>query len=245
MSDRLLEVTALSGGYGDIQVLWGVDLTVRAGQIVCLIGSNGAGKSTLLRCISGLGVWTRGRIAFAGQDMSAEPAANIVAAGIVHVPEGRRLFRGMSVRDNLLMGAYARKDGAAAIRRDLDLVYSVFPRLAERTGQDASTLSGGEQQMCAIGRGIMAAPKLLMIDELSLGLSPRLVEELGEALMKINRTGVSILLVEQDVITALELANYGFVLDRGRIAIAGEARELMSNPAVTDAYLGETALALP
>ena len=225
-------------------MLWGVDLAVHAGQIVCLIGSNGAGKSTLLRCISGLGVWTRGRIAFAGADMSGRPAADSVVAGIVHVPEGRRLFRGMSVRDNLLMGAYARQDGAAAIKRDLDLVYGIFPRLSERTSQDASTLSGGEQQMCAIGRGIMAAPRLLMIDELSLGLSPRLVEELGEALMKINRAGVSVLLVEQDVITALELASYGFVLDRGRIAIAGEARALMTNPLVTDAYLGATALAL-
>ena len=238
MSERLLELISVSGGYGDIQVLWGVDLAVNAGEMVCLIGSNGAGKSTLLRCISGLGVWTRGQIRFAGQDMSGRPAAEIVAAGLIHVPEGRRLFRAMSVRDNLLMGAHARQDGAAAIKRDLELVYGIFPRLAERTGQDASTLSGGEQQMCAIGRGIMAAPKLLMIDELSLGLAPRLVDELGEALMKINRTGVSILLIEQDVITALELASYGFVLDRGRIAIAGEARELMINPLVTDAYLG-------
>jgi branched-chain amino acid transport system ATP-binding protein len=245
MSERLLELKGVSGGYGDIQVLWGVDLAVTAGEIVCLIGSNGAGKSTLLRCISGLGIWTGGRIAFAGQDVSGRPPADIVAAGIVHVPEGRRLFRGMSVRDNLLMGAYARHDGAAAIKRDLDMVYGIFPRLAERTAQDASTLSGGEQQMCAIGRGIMAAPKLLMIDELSLGLSPRLVDELGEALIKINRTGVSILLVEQDVITALELASYGFVLDRGRMAISGTARDLMVNSSVTDAYLGATALAVP
>jgi branched-chain amino acid transport system ATP-binding protein len=244
MSERLLELTGVCGGYGDIQVLWDVDLAVNAGNMVCLIGSNGAGKSTLLRCISGLGVWTRGRIVFAGQDMSGRSAADIVAAGLVHVPEGRRLFRGMSVRDNLLMGAYARRDGAAAVKRDLEVVYGIFARLAERTAQDASTLSGGEQQMCAIGRGIMAAPKLLMIDELSLGLAPRLVEELGEALIKINRTGVSILLVEQDVITALELASYGFVLDRGHIAIAGDTRDLMVNPQVTDAYLGATALAV-
>jgi branched-chain amino acid transport system ATP-binding protein len=182
---------------------------------------------------------------FAGHDISGSRPADIVAAGIVHVPEGRRLFRGMSVRDNLLMGAYARRDGAAAVKRDLEVVYGIFPRLAERLAQDASTLSGGEQQMCAIGRGIMAAPKLLMIDELSLGLSPRLVDELGEALIKINGTGVSILLVEQDVITALELASYGFVLDRGRIALAGKASELMVNPQVTDAYLGATALAVP
>jgi branched-chain amino acid transport system ATP-binding protein len=240
MSERLLELTNVTGGYGDIQVLWGVDAAINAGEIVCLIGSNGAGKSTLLRCISAVGVWSRGRITFAGEDVNGRAARDIVEAGIVHVPEGRRLFRGMSVRDNLLMGAYARHDGAQAIARDLDLVYGIFPRLAERARQDASTLSGGEQQMCAIGRGILASPKLLMIDELSLGLAPRLVEELGEALVKINRTGVSILLVEQDVITALELATHGFVLDRGRVVLSGPTQELMANRLITDAYLGAT-----
>ena len=204
MSQPLLKLEGVCGGYGDIQVLWGVDLAVEAGQIVCLIGSNGAGKTTLLRCISALLPMTSGRMEFGGRDVTGHAPGDIVAAGIIHVPEGRRLFRGMSVRDNLLMGAYARGHARAAIKRDLD-VYGIFPRLAERMDQDASTLSGGEQQMCAIGRGIMAAPKLLMIDELSLGLAPRLIEELGEALVKINRTGVSILLVEQDVITALEL----------------------------------------
>src|SRR3982750_1086176 len=196
MSERLLQLRKVSGGYGDIQVLWGVDAAVNVGELVCLIGSNGAGKSTLLRCISAVGVWSRGQIFFAGEDMSGRKARDIVEAGIVHVPEGRRLFGGMSVRDNLLMGAYARRDGTRAITRDLELVYGIFPRLAERARQDASTLSGGEQQMCAIGRGILAAPKLLMIDELSLGLAPRLVDELGQALIKINQTGVSILLVE-------------------------------------------------
>jgi len=240
MSERLLELTNVTGGYGDIQVLWGVDAAINAGEIVCLIGSNGAGKSTLLRCISAVGVWSRGRITFAGEDVNGRAARDIVEAGIVHVPEGRRLFRGMSVRDNLLMGAYARHDGAQAIARDLDLVYGIFPRLAERARQDASTLSGGEQQMCAIGRGILASPKLLMIDELSLGLAPRLVEELGEALVKINRTGVSILLVEQDVITALELATHGFVLDGGRVVLSGPTQELMANRLITDAYLGAT-----
>jgi len=240
MSERLLELRDVSGGYGDIQVLWRVDAAVNVGEIVCLIGSNGAGKSTLLRCISAVGAWSRGRITFAGEDMSGRAARDIVEAGIVHVPEGRRLFRGMSVRDNLLMGAYARRDGARAITRDLERVYGIFPRLAERARQDASTLSGGEQQMCAIGRGILAAPRLLMIDELSLGLAPRLVDELGEALIKINGTGVSILLVEQDVITALELATHGFVLDRGRIVLSGPTQELMKNPLITDAYLGAT-----
>ena len=240
MSERLLDLGDVSGGYGDIQVLWGVDAAVSAGEMVCVIGSNGAGKTTLLRCISRVGVWSRGRMKFAGEDLSGRAARDIVEAGIVHVPEGRRLFRGMSVRDNLLMGGYARRDGSRAVTRDLERVYGIFPRLAERARQDASTLSGGEQQMCAIGRGILAAPKLLMIDELSLGLAPRLVDELGEALIKINRTGVSILLVEQDVITALELATYGFVLDRGRIVLSGPTRELMANPLITDAYLGAT-----
>lgn len=240
MSEPLLELANVTGGYGDIQVLWGVEAAVNVGEIVCLIGSNGAGKSTLLRCISAIGVWSRGRITFAGEDVRGRAARDIVEAGIVHVPEGRRLFRGMSVRDNLLMGAYARHDGARAIARDLELVYGIFPRLAERARQDASTLSGGEQQMCAIGRGILASPKLLMIDELSLGLAPRLVEELGEALVKINRTGVSILLVEQDVITALELATHGFILDRGRIVLGGPTQELMASRLITDAYLGAT-----
>jgi branched-chain amino acid transport system ATP-binding protein len=163
---------------------------------------------------------------------------DVVAAGVVHVPEGRRLFTGMSVRDNLLMGAYARRDGADATRGDLELVFRIFPRLAERARQDATTLSGGEQQMCAIGRGIMARPRLLMIDELSLGLAPRLVDELCEALVAINNTGVSILLVEQDVVTALELAAYGYVLDRGRITRHGPAVELLRDPAVREAYLG-------
>ena len=238
---KLLEARGIGCGYGDVQVLWAVDMEVDAGSIVCLIGSNGAGKSTLLRAISGLIPLGAGTIHVAGVDLSGASPATVVSAGVIHVPEGRRLFTGMSVRDNLLMGAYARRDKAHAIRRDLDLVFSIFPRLAERARQDASTLSGGEQQMCAIGRGIMAAPKLLMIDELSLGLAPRLVDELCEALIAINRTGVSILLVEQDVVTALELAGYGFVLDRGHIARHGPAAELLSDPRVREAYLGTVA----
>ena len=225
-------------GYGDVQVLWEVDLDIAVGSIVCLIGSNGAGKSTLLRAISGLIPISEGTVRVDDIDLGGASPVALVAAGVVHVPEGRRLFRGMSVRDNLLMGAYARRDGAAATRRDLELVFKIFPRLAERAGQDAPTLSGGEQQMCAIGRGIMARPKLLMIDELSLGLAPRLVDELCEALIAINKTGVSILLVEQDVVTALELATYGYVLDRGRITRHGPAAELLNDPAVREAYLG-------
>ena len=241
MSAALLELQSVSAGYGDVQVLWGVDMAVAAGSIVCLIGSNGAGKSTLLRCISGLIPAIAGSIRFAGVDLTRARPSAIVKAGVVHVPEGRRLFAGMSVRDNLLMGAYKRDHGRAVIRRDLERVFEIFPKLAERRHQDATTMSGGEQQMCAIGRGIMAAPELLMIDELSLGLSPRLVEELCAALLSINRTGVTILLVEQDVMTALELADRGYVLDQGRIVLADDSDALANNPVVQQAYLGSIA----
>jgi branched-chain amino acid transport system ATP-binding protein len=234
----LLAVDGVAAGYGEIRVLWGVDLSVQAGEIVALIGSNGAGKSTLLRTISGLVPASDGRIAFADADITARPPDEIVAAGIIHVPEGRRLFAGMNVRENLLMGAYHRRDGNAAIRRDLDVVFGMFPRLYERRLQDASTLSGGEQQMCAIARGLMAAPRLLMIDELSLGLAPRIVEELGEALAKINATGLSILLVEQDVLTALDLSHRAFVMVSGRVTLSGPSKSLADNPFIREAYLG-------
>jgi branched-chain amino acid transport system ATP-binding protein len=175
---------------------------------------------------------------FAAQDLLGLSAQEIVRRGIAHVPEGRRLFAGMTVRENLLMGSYMRNDGRAVINKDLDFVFTTFPRLAERSNQDASTLSGGEQQMCAIGRGIMANPLLLMVDELSLGLSPKLVGELSKALVEINKTGLSILLVEQDVATALRLASTGFVLDTGRVVLTGSTAELAANPMVRQAYLG-------
>jgi len=232
----LLRIEKLTGGYGDVQVLWGVDLVIQEGQIASLIGSNGAGKSTLLRTISGLLTPTAGRIEFADTELSALSPDRIVDAGVIHVPEGRRLFAGMNVRDNLLMGAYHRRD--QNIRRDLDFVFGLFTRLYERRLQDASTLSGGEQQMCAIARGLMAAPRLLMIDELSLGLAPRVVEELGVALLKINATGVSILLVEQDVVTALDLSQETFVMDSGRIVRYGASKMLVNDPFVREAYLG-------
>jgi branched-chain amino acid transport system ATP-binding protein len=237
----LLKASGVSAGYGDVQVLHGVDLTIKTGEIVCLIGSNGAGKTTLLRTLSGMAKATAGTILFAGQNVLGLPAQEIVRRGIAHVPEGRRLFAGMTVRENLLMGSYLRGDGRAAINRDLEFVLATFPKLAERLHQDASTLSGGEQQMCAIGRGIMANPLLLMIDELSLGLSPKLVGELSKALAGINRAGLSILLVEQDVATALRLASTGFVLDTGRIVLAGPTAELAVNPVVRQAYLGVVA----
>jgi branched-chain amino acid transport system ATP-binding protein len=232
----LLRVERLAAGYGDVQVLWGVDLVIEPGQIAALIGSNGAGKSTLLRTISGLLAPSAGRIEFAGAVLSALTPDRIVDLGVIHVPEGRRLFAGMNVRDNLLMGAYHRRD--RNVRHDLDFVFGLFNRLYERRLQDASTLSGGEQQMCAIARGLMAAPRLLMIDELSLGLAPRIVEELGDALVKINAKGLAILLVEQDVATALDLSQQAFVMDSGRIVRHGASRTLVNDPFVREAYLG-------
>jgi branched-chain amino acid transport system ATP-binding protein len=238
MSEKLFRTEALTTGYGDIQVLWGVDLDVEAGEIVCLVGSNGAGKSTLLKCISGLLPATAGRILVKGRDISQATSDQVLEAGIAQVPEGRRLFAAMSVRNNLLMGAYMRRDGQEAIHKDLQFVFDLFPILAERVGQNAGTLSGGEQQMCAVARGIMSKPALLMIDELSLGLAPIMVERLGKALLEINRTGISILLVEQDVTAAFELSRRGFVLESGRVVLSGLTAELAKNSMVQEAYMG-------
>jgi branched-chain amino acid transport system ATP-binding protein len=240
-STTLLNLTGIQAGYGEINVLWGVDLTLVRGEITALVGSNGAGKSTLMRTLSGLIVPTAGRIDWAGEDLCGQSPAQILAHGIAHVPEGRRLFSSMNVEDNLLMGAYARKDPRADIQRDLDRVYATFSTLHERRKQAAGTLSGGEQQMCAIGRGMMSAPRLLIIDELSLGLSPILVEQLVEALRCLNREGLSILVVEQDVITALELSTSAFVMDMGRIVRSGRSSELLHDPAIRSAYLGALA----
>ena len=236
--EPLLHIEGLQAGYGDVQVLWGVDLTVNAGEIACVVGSNGAGKTTLLRTISGMVRPRAGQMHFAGQALAGASCEAILRAGIAHVPEGRRLFRGMSVRDNLLIGAYLRTDLKADQQRDLEQVYTLFPILKEREKQDATTLSGGEQQMCAIGRGLMSRPTLLMIDELSLGLAPRAVEKLSEALLEINRTVLSILLVEQDVFTAFELASTGVVIETGRVAFAGASAVLAGDPRVRSAYMG-------
>ena len=239
MADGLmLELCQVCAGYGEIQVLWGVDIAVRSGEITALVGSNGAGKTTLMRALSGLIPIQSGRYLWNGEDLSTASAARILAHGIVHVPEGRRLFGAMSVEDNLLMGAYLRDVGRTEINRSLDRVYTTFPRLRERRNQAAATLSGGEQQMCAIGRGLMSAPQLLMIDELSLGLSPLLVEQLVAALRALNAEGVSILLVEQDVTTALDLCHHAFVMDMGRIVRTGQGAELLADPIIRDAYLG-------
>jgi branched-chain amino acid transport system ATP-binding protein len=237
MAEPLLSIEGLSAGYGDVRVLWDISATVNEGDITCIVGSNGAGKTTLLRTISGLVLASGGRVRFAGEDITSLPADEILARGVVHVPEGRRLFRGLNVHDNLLLGAYLRRD-QAEVKRDLDYVFSLFPVLRERARQDATTLSGGEQQMCAIGRGIMSKPKLLMIDELSLGLAPRLVDRLGEALIEINKSGITILLVEQDVITAFELARFGLIIETGRVGMSGATKVLADNPAIRQAYLG-------
>lgn len=239
MTAPRLHVSRLESGYGEVQVLWGIDLDVAASEIVCVIGSNGAGKSTLLRTISGLVPAWAGQIVMDGRDLTRATPAQVLAAGVAHVPEGRRLFSVMSVDDNLRMGAYLRND-EADVRRDLAQIYDLFPILGDRRWQEAGTLSGGEQQMCAIGRGIMSRPRLLMIDELSLGLAPKALEQLGEALVQIRRTrDLAILLVEQDVLAALELSDRAFVIDRGQVSFSGPADQVAHDPKVREAYLGE------
>ena len=238
MAEPLLRVRNLCAGYGQVQVLWGTDLSVERGSIACLVGSNGAGKSTLLRALSGLIKPTGGRVHLGNRDLTNATADEILTAGIAHVPEGRRLFKGLNVRDNLLLGAYLRREPLVDLERDLEKIYTLFPILGERQRQDATTLSGGEQQMCAIGRGMMARPRLLMIDELSLGLAPRVVERIAEVLREINRSGLTILLVEQDVLTAFELADHAYVLETGRISVAGATSTLADDPRIRQAYLG-------
>lgn len=235
----MLEVAGLEVAYGDLQVLWGTDLEVGDGEIVAIVGSNGAGKSTLLRSISGLLPIKAGAIRLRGERVDRLRPDEIVARGIVHVPEGRRLFAGMSIADNLLMGAYGRRDRRRGdVRADLERMYALFPVLGERRAGLAGLLSGGEQQMCAIARGLMAHPKLLMIDELSLGLAPVVVEELVRTLVRAREQGVTVLLVEQDLQHALEIADRGYVIEAGRIVMRGRAAELLADPAIRGAYLG-------
>jgi len=236
MAEPLLALQGVTSGYGQIQVLWGMDLVVQPGEVVALVGSNGAGKSTLLRTISGQLTPSAGSIRFNGAEIGGARPDVVLSAGIAHVPEGRRLFRGLTVRDNLLLGAYLRTD-KKAVADDLDWVFELFPILRERQRQDATTLSGGEQQMCAVGRGIMSRPRLLMIDELSLGLSPRMVEHLGDALSALNKAGQTILLVEQDVMTAFELSHRAYIIENGRVTRDGASMELAKDPAISEAYL--------
>lgn len=237
-SDPILKICDLTAGYADVQVLWGVDLEVARGEIVSIVGPNGAGKTTLLLAISGMVRSRSGRVFFDGQDITNIRPDQVVTRGLIHVPEGRRLFPTLSVRDNLMLGAYARRDTAADIARDLDLVFSIFPILAERASQNATTMSGGQQQMCAIGRGIMARPKLLMIDELSLGLAPKAVETLIESLDAINGKGISLLVIEQDVVTAFEMARTAYVIESGVVRMSGNTAELLTDDAVQAAYMG-------
>jgi branched-chain amino acid transport system ATP-binding protein len=232
----VLEVSALRAGYGPIEVLRGIDLTVAAGEIVALLGSNGAGKSTLNNNISGLYRPFGGTIRFDGKDIAGTPSMQIVEAGLVQVPEGRRVFPNLTVRDNLELGSYRR--GKPARAQNLERVLATFPRLRERLRQAAGTLSGGEQQMLAIGRGLMAAPRLLILDEPSLGLSPLLVEEMFALIRHLNADGLAILLVEQNVMQSLTIAHRAYVLENGRIALQGPAAELAEHPGLRKSYLG-------
>ncbi len=235
--ETLLEVKDLSSGYGEVQILWDVSLEVKKGEVVALIGANGAGKTTLLLTISQLLKPFSGSIRFAGQDITNATSDQVSGAGIVHVPQGRRLFPGLTIRENLLQGTYQRAD-AGKIAEDLDWVYGLMPRLKERSNQLAGRLSGGEQQMCAIGRGLMARPRLLLIDELSLGLAPLVVDKLLELISYINQQGTTVLLVEQDVQVALEHAHRGYVLETGRVVQSSPAAELLEDPRIRQAYLG-------
>ena len=237
MTSLMLKVENLCAAYGPAQVLWDINLEIQAGEIVALIGSNGAGKSTLISAISGLLKPSSGRLWFNGADITAEPTDRLVQRGIVHVPQGRRLFAGLSVKENLLMGAYGRVD-KTQIQKDLEWVIELFPALKRRFTLPAGKMSGGEQQMCALGRGLMAKPKLLMIDEFSLGLAPIVVEQLMSIIQNINRQGATLLIVEQDVQVALENAHRGYVLETGHIVLSDGAQKLLDNAHIRTAYLG-------
>ncbi|AOH44500.1 ABC transporter ATP-binding protein [Anaerolineaceae bacterium oral taxon 439] len=234
----MLKVENLEVAYGGIQALRGISFEVPEGRIVTLIGANGAGKSTTLRSSVGLVRVRSGKIIFDGNDITNQPTHKTIAAGIATVPEGRRIFASMSVLENLKIGAYLRTD-AAEIRRDLDWVYDLFPRLKERSWQSAGTLSGGEQQMLAVGRALMSRPKMVMMDEPSLGLAPKVVQGIFAIIKRINEMGVTILLVEQNANMALRTADYAYVLETGKITMHGPGRELAQNAEIREAYLGK------
>jgi branched-chain amino acid transport system ATP-binding protein len=236
--EPLLRIENLRTSYGRIEALRWSSMEVRDGEIVTLIGSNGAGKTTTLRTINGIIAPRAGKVTFAGKDITNEPAHEIVKLGIAQSPEGRRLFPRMTVRENLELGAYQRDD-VAGIAEDLDRSYGLFPRLKERESQKAGTLSGGEQQMCAIGRALMARPRLLLLDEPSMGLAPILVDRIFEIIVEINKQGTTVLVVEQNASIALSVANRGYVLETGQIKLADDAAALRSNDEVRKLYLGE------
>jgi len=233
----MLEVRDLHVSYGEIRALKGVSFGVGQGEVVALLGNNGAGKTTTLRAVSGMLAAREGDVLFEGASLLGVASHVIVRRGITHVPEGRRIFNRLSVVENLEMGAFTRSD--AGVREDIDRVFSIFPRLKERRDQVAGTLSGGEQQMLAIGRALMAKPRLLLLDEPSMGLAPVLVEQIFETVLTINKQGVTILLVEQNAAMALSIAGRGYVLETGGIVLEGTARDLADNPEVRRAYLGE------
>jgi branched-chain amino acid transport system ATP-binding protein len=238
MSDALLSVSGLSVNYGHIEAVRELDLSLAAGQITTLVGANGAGKSTTLLALSGLIPKATGKIVFDGHDVTALPAHKLVAAGLVQVAEGRATLTTLTVRENLELGAYTRRDGAAARASDLERVFTLFPRLQERANGLAGNLSGGEQQMLAIGRALMARPRLLLLDEPSMGLAPIVVQGIFRTLREIHAGGLTIFLVEQNVRQALKIAERAYVLENGRVVLEGGGRELLDEPRVQEAYLG-------
>jgi len=234
--EPLLKVRGLNAGFDAGPVLFGIDLEIAAGELIALVGANGAGKSTLLGVLSGLVRATAGTVTLGGEDVTNGRPEALVRKGVAHVPQGRRLFGTMSVEKNLLLGAYLRRD--KEVRDDLTRALDHFPALKDKLAREAGTLSGGEQQMVAIGRGMMARPKLLMVDELSLGLAPKVVDRLIDVMRDINQEGVALLLVEQDVLVALDVANRAYVLENGRVALSGLAADVKDDPGVRKAYLG-------
>jgi branched-chain amino acid transport system ATP-binding protein len=234
----LLELDKLEVAYGGIHAVKGIDLIVCQGELVCLIGANGAGKTTTLKGITGLQPVKAGRIVYEGRDVTGMPAFQLVRQGLSMVPEGRGVFGALTIEENLAMGAYSRRD-RKAIKDDVERVFALFPRLKERHRQTAGTLSGGEQQMLAMARAIMSRPKLLLLDEPSMGLAPLMVQKVFETVLAISGEGVTILLIEQNAKLALEVSNRGYVMESGTITLSGDSRELLSNPKVREAYLGE------
>jgi branched-chain amino acid transport system ATP-binding protein len=238
--NALLELSKLEVAYGGIQAVKGIDLHVDRGELVCLIGTNGAGKTTTLKGICGLQPVKAGKIRYDGKDITGRPAFELVRNGLAMVPEGRGVFGALTIEENLAMGAYVRSD-RAAIANDIERIFQLFPRLKERRRQTAGTLSGGEQQMLAMGRALLSKPRLLLLDEPSMGLAPLMVQKVFETVMTVSQEGVTILLIEQNAKLALEVSNRGYVMESGTITLAGDAKTLLHDPAVRAAYLGESA----
>lgn len=234
----MLKLENISAGYGAVQALEGVSIEVPAGGFVCLLGANGAGKTTTLNCISGIVPLKSGTITFEGERLDGQGVETVVRRGIAQVPEGRVIFPEMSVADNLLLGGWTHRGNKVQLRDDQDRIYSIFPRLKERIQQNAGTLSGGEQQMLMIGRALMARPKVLLMDEPSLGLSPVLVEKLFEIIQSLHESGLTILIVEQNAQLALKVSDYGYILENGELAFQGKSSDLRENPEIQSAYLG-------